>query len=331
MPSRGTDTDAWSLSAVEDRPPVVHVAMATYNGRCWIEAQVRSIFRQRGVQIHLVVSDDGSSDGTREWLEDLAERDPRVTLLPQRVGEAGVGANFLYALEHADAAPADYVAFSDQDDLWKPDKLRRQISLIRDLDVDAVSSNVYAFWQGPNGEVKKELIRKDGPQVEWDFVFEAPSTGSSFLLTYRAWKLVADYVAHHGVEGIWLHDWYIYALVRAAGMKWFIDPEPLVAYRQHDSNELGAHQGIGANMRRLRDLLSGRYLEQFIRVHQASMHVAQESGRDTQWLEDMDHLGALLRDKSWKARLAILRRFRKIRRRPSEGLSLALARVVGVW
>ena len=138
MPSRGTKPSL-EVGAVEPiSRPVVHVAMATFNGRRWIEAQVRSIFRQEDVDVRLVVSDDGSTDGTLEWLQGLAQRDSRVTVLPPRKGESGVGENFLYAFVNASPTSGEYVAFSDQDDLWRPDKLKRQVALINELGVDAV-------------------------------------------------------------------------------------------------------------------------------------------------------------------------------------------------
>lgn len=329
MPPRGTDH---SLTAGrQEKVPVVHVAMATFNGRRWIESQIRSIFRQEGVEVRLVVSDDGSTDGTREWLEELAASDPRVTLLPPREGEAGVGENFLYTLVNLHPGEHDFVAFSDQDDLWAPTKLSRQVGLIAELGVEAVSSNVYAFRQTSGGVLKKTLIRKDNPQVEWDFIFEAPGTGSSFLMTEGAWRLVRDHVQRWGTKGIWLHDWYVYALVRAAGMKWFIDSEPLVAYRQHEGNALGAHRGVEAIRRRTKNLLSGKYGRQFLKVHEASMRVATDNGRDPEFIAGLEQLGTLLRDGSMKARWALMKDYKKIRRRPSEGFSLAVARVLGIW
>ena len=311
--------------------PVVHVALATYNGRRWVEAQVKSILRQEGVDVFLIISDDGSTDGTFEWLTDLAATESRVTLLPRRVGNPGVGANFFYALTNINASPGQFVALSDQDDLWRPDKLAHQVELMAKTGADAVSSNVYAFRQNTDGTIAKWVIRKDQPQVAWDFVFEAPSTGSTFLLSFPAWRLVKNYVGQHPGDDVWLHDWFIYALVRAAGMKWVIDPEPLVAYRQHDDNELGAHRGAEAVRMRFQNLRSGRYLEQFIRTHAAAMEIGLLANREPEWIEQMSVLGEMLTDGSWRSRLRLLCWALEIRREKSEGIALALARVLRVW
>ena len=316
--------------SVEDFP-VVHVAMATLNGRRWLPAQVRSILNQEGVQVRLVVSDDGSTDGTREWLEELAERDPRVTLLRPRGGEPGVGANFLYALDALDVAPGEFAAFSDQDDLWKPGKLARQVALLEADGVDAVSSDVVAFKERPGEPAEKSVVHKATPQVAWDFVFESPGPGSTFLLTQPAWQVVVDEVRAGGSRGIWMHDWYAYALVRAAGLGWFIDDQPQVAYRQHEANELGEHRGAEAVRTRMDHLRSGKYREQFTLTAQSARRVGERAGRDEDWSAGLAELAALLEDRSFGSRARLFAMFRQIRRKPVQGLALAGAGLLGVW
>ena len=311
--------------------PVVHVAMATLNGRQWIPSQVRSILEQQGVDVRLVVSDDGSTDGTREWLADLAKRDSRVTLLPPRGGTPGLAANFMHALANLDARPGEYIALSDQDDIWRPGKLEYQTRLIRGSGAGAVSSNVFAIWVQDDGSVRKRLVKKDHPQTKWDFVFEAPSTGSSFLLDYDAWRLVTGEQSFRDAGELWLHDWYIYALVRAAGMKWLIDSEPQVAYRQHQGNVLGEHRGKKAVLARLANLRSGKYRQQFVLVAEAALKAGADAGRDPKWQKELGDLTELLRDTSLFSRAKIFLRFPKIRRSRFDGLALATACLLGLW
>ena len=310
--------------------PVVWVAMATYQGKRYLESQVRSVLTQEGVDVHLVISDDGSTDGTREWLADLAAKDPRVTLLPPRGGTPGVAANFMYAFDNLQVGEGQFAAFADQDDIWWPGKLRSQVEFLRDEGADAVSSNVLAFTRR-RGSVRKEVLRKEQDQVAWDYIFEAPSAGSTFLLTWAAWRVVVDYQRQWGIKGVALHDWFTYVVVRAAGMKWVIDPRPHVAYRQHSQNALGAHRGPKAVASRFLKLRSGHYREQFLIAAEVARRVGTQAGRPQAWLDDLEGLTEALEDQSARGRLGILKRTGQIRRKRSEQVLLAGACVLGIW
>lgn len=307
--------------------PTVHVALATYNGLPWIEAQVDSILRQQGANVCLVVSDDGSTDGTREWLEQLAASDPRVRMLPRRQGARGVGPNFLYLAGNIEVEPGQYLAFSDQDDLWQPHKLAQQIEFLRQKVADATSSNVVAFGEAG----RKKLIDKAQKQQRWDFIAEAPGPGSTFLLDSRAVRMMQDGLQHLDLDDVWLHDWVIYALVRGAGGRWRIDPRPHVAYRQHAGNVLGAHRGLPAVIARWRNLRNGRYREQFLLVARGVRDQATAYGRPLTWLADLDELIAALEDPSLKGRLRLLPFLPAMRRKNADRITFGLAGLLGVW
>ena len=99
---------------------MVSVAMATYNGKRYIERQVDSVLSQLTAEDELVISDDGSTDGTREYLQALCERDPRVKVLDGL--QCGVVMNFECALS---ACKGRWIFLADQDDVWYPDKRER--------------------------------------------------------------------------------------------------------------------------------------------------------------------------------------------------------------
>ena len=311
--------------------PVVHVAMATYNGQPWIGRQVATVLDQDGVEVRLVISDDGSTDGTQDWARKLADQDTRVTVLPSRQGQPGVAANFLYALAHLDVQPGEYAAFSDQDDLWQPRKLVEQIQFMNEAGAHAVSSNVMAFTVESDGEVKRTLIRKDQPQVEWDFLFEAPGAGSTYVFGYEAWRTLVDYLDVWGAEGVAVHDWFVYAVLRGAGMSWVIDPRPHVAYRQHERNVAGAHKGLQATVNRWQLLRSGHYRRQFLLMTEVANRAAHAAGRDDRFLRGLAEWKEWLSDTSWRGRVAVLCHARGMRRRPIEQVKLAVSGLLRVW
>lgn len=238
--------------------PTVAVLMATFDGAAYLDAQMASILDQTGVDVTVFVSDDGSRDGTAERLAQWT--DDRVQLIPPR-RSGGAGQNFLRLLRDAPWQAYDFVSFADQDDVWHPDKLARAVDQIQRRGLDAYSSNVTAFW--PDG--RRQLIHKAQPLRRLDYLFEAAGPGNTYVLPRATAELVlarvraapADVVAR-----IALHDWLTYAIVRAAGGRWWIDPEPSLDYRQHPGNVVGAGNSWARIRNRLGLLLGDWYRDQ---------------------------------------------------------------------
>lgn len=110
----------------------VDICLATFNGAGWLADFLASLDRQHFTDWRLVVSDDGSTDGTVTVLESHFRRDPsRLLLVSRPRTRAGLVANFQDTLA---ASTADYVFPADQDDIWLPHKLGDMVTAIRSLE-----------------------------------------------------------------------------------------------------------------------------------------------------------------------------------------------------
>ncbi len=99
----------------------VNILMSTYNGQQFLAEQIRSIQEQSYIDWTLFIRDDGSSDRTREIIKDFVEQDQRIHFIDVETDEnLGVIKSF-HRLVHYDTA--DFYFFSDQDDVWLPNKL----------------------------------------------------------------------------------------------------------------------------------------------------------------------------------------------------------------
>ena len=96
----------------------ISVAMVSYQGAKYIEEQLDSILSQLGPKDEVIVSDDGSTDGTREILAQYAKKDARVRMIDGP--KAGVKKNVENALR---ACEGEYIFLADQDDIWMPEKV----------------------------------------------------------------------------------------------------------------------------------------------------------------------------------------------------------------
>ena len=111
------------------------VVMATYNGAKYLAEQLASLEQQTAPPARLIISDDGSSDDTKEILASFAKKAAfEVTLVdgPRQ----GYADNFWSAARLADTS---YVAWADQDDVWHPEKILKCVQALRDSEADFVA------------------------------------------------------------------------------------------------------------------------------------------------------------------------------------------------
>ena len=105
-----------------ESPPLVSVIMPNYNCLSYLPRALKSIRLQRVQEIEILVVDDGSDDGSLEWLYQGALEDPALRIF--ETARAGPAAARNLALQEARGR---YVAFLDADDSWLPGKLRAQL------------------------------------------------------------------------------------------------------------------------------------------------------------------------------------------------------------
>jgi rhamnosyltransferase len=224
--------------------PKVAILMATYNGEAYISEQLSSIHSQENIECSIFISDDSSSDRTIELINAASENAASMTILPIVKSSGSAGQNFFRLIRDIDLADFQYFAFSDQDDIWLPKKISKAISKLKESNADGYSSSAIAFW--PSG--RKSLIKKNYPQKKYDYFFEGPGPGCTFVMSRRLFASLREFVVSHQSElkNIHYHDWFVYAYARSHNMEWIIDGESHIYYRQHGGNDTGANQGIFA-------------------------------------------------------------------------------------
>lgn len=245
-------------------PYRVAVLLAAFNGENWIAEQLNSIFSQEMVEVHVFVSLDASTDKTLDILKDYADREFPITILPYGARFGHAAKNFYNLIAKTLVDEFDYVAFSDQDDIWMPSKLSRGICMMRNSDALGYSSDVIAFW--PNG--KKRYIKKSYKQKKLDYLFEGAGPGCTYILEISSYIQFQRFVTQKLEElyGFESHDWLCYAFFRSRGFKWLIDNQPSLYYRQHSSNQFGANASLVAYFRRLKLMREGWYWDQCSRL-----------------------------------------------------------------
>jgi len=289
--------------------PKIAVCLAAFNGKQHIADQLKSILNQAEVEVTIYVSVDLSSDNTTALVESFCNKDVRVILLNDNERYGSAAKNFFSLLRDGQFEAFDYVALSDQDDIWQVDKLSHAVHKISENNVDAYSSNVTAFW--PNG--KEKLIDKAQTQQQFDYMFESAGPGCTFVLTKRVALELQQYLIanQEKCQQVALHDWFIYAFARSKGFKWFIDSESHMLYRQHADNVIGANVGFKAKCVRWKKLREGWLIKQ-------ALLIADILGYTDAWPISK------LKRYSLLDRLVLLINVKKLRRRLRDRVALAL-------
>lgn len=237
-----------------NRKPLVLVLLATYNGDRYLIEQLNSIKNQIDINLKVVVSDDLSTDNTLNVLKDYDTQQFQLNLLTlEKQGSAAK--NFFRLLRDTDLTAADYVALSDQDDIWFPQKISEAVKSINLHHVDAYSSNVIATWSSK----RKKIINKAQPQQRWDYIFESAGPGCTFVLSKKLALAIQEFLStnEEKCNQVALHDWFIYSFARSRDYKWLIDKTPHMLYRQHSENAVGANVGINAKLVRWKKMRQG--------------------------------------------------------------------------
>ena len=171
--------------------------------------------------------------------------------------------SFIYLLEKALASECvfDYIAFADHDDIWGHYKLYNASIELKKTSAECFSSDVVSAKYSRSGFSSFLTLRKSRPQVRYDFLFESPGPGCTFLFSSRFARSFGNYLGEnpHLQDKIFWHDWLIYAYARVFGFKWHISGVSDMLYIQRDSNETGANIGIKAAISRLRLLFDGSF------------------------------------------------------------------------
>ncbi len=230
----------------------VQVLLSAYNGAEYLIRQLDSILLQAGVELSLLVRDDGSSDRTLEILRAYEKRYPNVSVYAG--DRKGAAESFYDLLRHADLSKR-YFAFADQDDVWHRDKLLRAVLRLEQDPSDRpalyASSVVYASKNLRDRRNVTSLVRRS-PSFG-NALMENICMGCTQVFNLRLLELVRGHLMHGSV---W-HDWWMYLTAAYFGTVIF-DPRPSILYRQHGKNAVGMQDCRGkrwiSRIRRIRQM-----------------------------------------------------------------------------
>ncbi len=229
-------------------PQPIAILMATYNGEAFLQEQLDSLHAQTEQGFTIYVHDDGSKDRTPEILQQDATRHTNLKILAYP-STGGAKNNFLSLLDRIDSA---YYMFCDQDDVWLDHKIATSFARLKQLEASKQSKPalVYSdlrvvdrqlnmlhesFWQ--HSGIHPACIR-NFDELAAGFL----ATGCAMMFNRAA----RDATLLHDATAATMHDAWVTACTMKHSGRVEAISEPLVLYRQHEANTLGA-QDVAAN------------------------------------------------------------------------------------
>lgn len=217
----------------------VMVLMSTYNGEKYLDVQIRSILTQVGVQVNILIRDDGSTDNTLNILHDYAERFNNIKILEE--SNCGAIQSFYklmaYAVNHY--TEYKYFAFSDQDDYWYPEKLVRAVSC-------NITNNSYFFYHSCYEIVDENLnlLNKSNNNVMGtlgEALVANQAIGCSEVFTLGVLRASAQIYNYKLKDEKYYpyHDLWVYLVALATKADVYFDNKCTLKYRQHANNVIG--------------------------------------------------------------------------------------------
>ena len=230
----------------------IQVLLSTYNGARYLKEQITSIIAQNCFDdCCVLIRDDGSTDGTIEILEEYKNHPQFRIILGENIGITG---SYFWLLQNAND-DVDYYAFSDQDDIWLPEKL-------------SMAANTLNEYSEKDPLLFATLSRIVDEKGDFLYNLPIPRRGVSY---YNAMiqnvlpghtqvfnRTMRQLVLERGIDNIHVIDWWYYLVASGVGKIVFV-PEYTVLHREHSNNAIGMTETWFQNLsRRIGYIRQGR-------------------------------------------------------------------------
>jgi len=225
---------------------MIDVLLPIYNGEKYLDQQLKSLFNQTFSDWRVLVRDDGSNDNSPYIIEQYEKKYPdRIIVIRDMLGNLGPSGCYNLLLQHV---TSDYFMFCDQDDIWKPEKIEKSFSVMLEMEKENHDAPILVCSDAScideeNKQIFPSFFQKQKFTNVTDNVHKMLALnvvqGSTALMNIKV-KNVIKFIP----AGLY-HDWWTAVNVAYYGKVGYIH-EPLLAYRQHNNNVVGA-VNIGFN------------------------------------------------------------------------------------
>lgn len=232
---------------MKDTNDKIDILMATYNAEKYIREQIDSILNQSYNNINLIICDDNSTDNTPNILKEYENEHSHIQVIYNNEN-IGVINNFSKLMK---ISKSNYIMFSDHDDVWLRGKIEKSLQTIKDLEKKYTDLPLLVFTDKYITDSDLNIISNSHMEYEKlnskkftlnRILTQNSVSGCAMLFNRKLLEIFHDF----SKETI-MHDYYLTILAATFGHIYFIN-EPLMYYRQHNSNEVGSSKYSAKNI-----------------------------------------------------------------------------------
>ena len=218
----------------------IDILMATYNGEKYLEEQIDSILGQTYKNIRLIISDDCSTDNTKNILKKYQEKE-NIEIYYQKEN-LGYVKNFEFLLQKVEN---EIYMLSDQDDVWMSNKVEDTLKKLEqdnaDLvftDLEIVDENLNTIDKSFNRKMDKfRKIEKTLGKKSFEYLYNN-ITGCT-IMSKKEW--INEIIPIPKNSKYVIHDSWIGLIISLKGKISYLD-KPTIKYRQHGDNQVGTER-----------------------------------------------------------------------------------------
>lgn len=207
---------------------LVSIIMPAFNAEKYIGQSIQSVMAQSHKNWEMLIVDDGSTDNTAAVIKRYAEKDNRIKYIYQKNQRQGTARN-----NGIRNSSGRILAFIDSDDLWRPEKITRQLEVLFENEADLIFSDGYYFRRQP-GDMqqgfKTKIGKHSGIQAIDSFITNNRVVMSSVLVKKEAVESVGGF---HEDPTMHVEDYHLWMKMLLNGAVFMGVPDRLMYYRLH--------------------------------------------------------------------------------------------------
>lgn len=291
---------------------LISILLAAYNGAPYIAAQIESILNQTEQTFQIYIRDDSSSDATYAICAKYERQYPEKVHIERSEKNSGSARyNYMHMMT---GIKDDYVMLCDQDDIWLPDKIKKTLAKMKEM--EALFGKETPLLVHTDATVTDKNLEIIAPSLEWymnanfgerrfsQWLVQNTAAGCASMYN----RALADMIREEP-SSIVMHDWWAALIAITFGKIGYLS-EATMLYRQHETNEVGT-----ANVRsfryKIRRLFDARTIKQalaesYVQI-ESFLHIYRRH-MDAQHIEIMEDYCSLPRRGTLDRRRVVCKR-----------------------